>query len=136
MTLKLTDFAGFWRLQRQIIDRVQGDARFDGRAEFTSVDQGLAYRERGDLILSSGQRLHAQRDYHWRMQAGRIYVEYADGRSFHDFAPGDAQAQHWCAPDSYHVRYDFADWPNWSSHWSVQGPRKSYEMTSHYQKMT
>ena len=38
-----------------------------------------------------------------------------------------------CIRDSlYRVRYDFSDWPDWRTIWHVTGPRKAYEMVSHY----
>ncbi|MEM7719719.1 MAG: DUF6314 family protein, partial [Pseudomonadota bacterium] len=39
---------------------------------------------------------------------------------------------HLCPPDRYHVAYDFSSWPEWRTVWSVEGPRKTYRMSSHF----
>lgn len=38
------------------------------------------------------------------------------------------------APDMYRVHYDFSGWPAFHALWQVAGPRKSYEMSNHYEK--
>lgn len=129
---KLADFLGDWDLQRQI---VQGDgttARFVGQARFHPQDGALHYREAGHLHLPGLSPMQAERCYLWREAAGRICVDHADGRPFHDFDPADPQASHWCDPDDYRVTYDFRDWPRWQARWRVRGPRKDYTMVSDY----
>ncbi|WP_417808017.1 DUF6314 family protein [Thioclava sp.] len=130
--IKLCDFAGDWRLTRRISHSDGSVARFEGRAMFTTEDDGLRYHETGDLILSSGQRMAGERSYLWREQGAQIAVAFDDGRPFHVFDPTDPRADHFCAPDSYVVRYAFGDWPRWQAVWRVQGPRKDYVMESHY----
>ena len=98
------------------------------------MPSGLAYHETGLLTLGSAAPVTATRDYLWRWQAGRICVDYVDGRPFHDFNPAAPSAHHHCLPDDYTVTYDFSDWPRWHAHWRVTGPRKDYTMISRYKR--
>ena len=131
--LTLSDFTGRWTLARTIDDRLTGQAgRFTGTASFTPDGAGLSYEEEGILSLGTAPPMHATRRYLWRQDGPRIAVCFPDGRAFHDFAPGTAEAAHWCDPDSYRVAYDFARWPDWTATWEVTGPRKDYRMVSRY----
>lgn len=131
--MRLEDFAGRWRIERRIDDRLGGvTGRFEGVAEFRPVAGGLAYREEGRLCLGPGPGVLAVREYLWREEAGRIVVDHADGRPFHAFDPAEPEARHRCDPDDYRVRYDFAAWPEWRAEWTVRGPRKDYTMESVY----
>jgi len=135
MAMRLEDFAGRWRIERLIDDRLGGVAgHFSGVAEFRPTAAGLAYREEGQLRLGTGPEVLAVRDYLWREEAGRIVVEHGDGRPFHAFDPAAPEARHWCDPDDYRVRYDFARWPEWQAEWRVRGPRKDYTMRSTYRR--
>ena len=131
--MRLEDFAGHWRIGRQIEDRLGGLAgAFSGRAEFRPVARGLAYHEEGLLRLGAGTEVVAVRDYLWREEGGLIVVDHGDGRPFHAFDPAAPEARHWCDPDDYRVRYDFSRWPEWRAEWTVRGPRKDYTMVSLY----
>ncbi|MCL7464769.1 DUF6314 family protein [Phaeovulum sp. NW3] len=132
MVPALADFEGRWRLVRMIRQADGQTMRFQGEAVFAPVAGGLRYREAGVLVIPGEGTLRAERDYLWRDAGGRIAVDYADGRAFHDFDPADPQAHHRCDPDDYRVRYDFARWPDWRADWAVTGPRKDYAMTSDY----
>lgn len=124
---KLADFEGDWSIARHIDDHHSGQkGHFHGTARFRAVPEGLAYHEAGLLTLGQALPLTAMRDYLWRWSAGRIHVDYADGRPFHDFDPADPLAHHACDPDDYRVRYEFGGWPHWTADWSVTGPRKDY----------
>lgn len=134
---RLGDFAGTWRVDRTIDDRLSGRAaRFAGRAVFAPSDGGLAYREAGRLRLGDGPELAATREYLWREADGMIDVRFADGRRFHAFDPAGPvpEAEHACGPDRYRVRYDFTGWPGWRAEWRVTGPRKDYLMVSRYDR--
>lgn len=131
----LDAFEGGWNLDRSIDDRKTGQAgRFLGEATFTPGDKGLIYREEGLLTLGAAAPLVATRSYLWRADgAGGIEVLFEDGRPFHGFGPdAGPEASHWCDPDTYHVTYDFAPWPDWSATWSVAGPSKAYRMVARY----
>jgi len=132
--ITLAGFEGRWVLRRHIDDRLGGQlGRFEGHADFCETHGGMSYREEGWLTLGSSTPLFASRDYRWREEGGRIAVDYADGRPFHDFVPAEGAAFHACDPDSYCVTYDFSGWPDaWQSDWAVTGPRKDYVMTTHY----
>lgn len=134
----LGDFAGVWRLDRRIDDRRAGvTGRFAGQAELTPAGAGLAYVERGLLVLGTAAPMTAERRYLWAPgEGGRIAVSFADGRAFHSFDPGagTAEAAHWCDPDAYRVSYDFTGWPVWRAVWEVRGPRKDYRMESLFRR--
>ncbi|MCV2868356.1 DUF6314 family protein [Defluviimonas sp. WL0002] len=131
--LRLGDFEGRWQVERDIVDR-RADlrGRFEGTATFAPAGDHLRYSEEGCLAFGASPPVKAERQYLWSEQDGRILVAFADGRPFHDFAPDDPGASHFCAPDDYVVRYDFTNWPDWSAEWTVRGPRKDYTMTSRY----
>lgn len=140
----LADFAGRWRLERRILDRLAGvEGRFEGEATLTpapalpGAPATLLYAERGLLTLGTAPPMTAERRYLWAQGPdGRIAVRFDDGRPFHGFDPGagTVEAAHRCDPDDYRVAYDFAAWPDWQSTWNVTGPRKNYRMESRYRR--
>ncbi len=135
--MRLADFEGAWRLTRRIEDRILGQTgHLDGRAWFTRGMDGLNYSESGTLRLPGQPGMQAERRYLWREAGAHIEVLFDDGRPFHAFDLADSQpaADHWCEPDSYAVRYDFAAWPDWTSEWQVIGPRKDYTLHSAYRR--
>ncbi len=103
---------------------------------FTLADYGLSYFETGKLTLPGHAPFTAERRYRWCEVDGLVSVEFEDGRFFHSFDATTPEAQHWCDPDTYQVRYMFDEWPVWTSTWRVSGPRKDYEMVSSYQRPT
>lgn len=129
----LEAFVGRWQLSRTITDALGPDGRFEGEALFDWQGDGLIYTERGTLRYGTGQ-FQAERCYFWDSpQPGILRLRFADGRDFHQIELGQAAtALHDCAPDIYRVAYDFADWPAWTSDWTVTGPRKDYTMHSRY----
>ncbi len=132
---RFADFAGQWHVERHITDRhAQSTGRFEGIARFTPDNRGFAYHESGHLHLPGHAPFVAERRYHWRLENGEVIIDFEDGRFFHSIRDTDTEATHWCDPDHYVVRYDFTDWPNWSSRWTVSGPRKAYEMITRYSR--
>ncbi len=135
--LALNDFTGTWIIERRIDDFLLGRVgQLDGTATFASAPNGLAYCERGTLIMEDQKPMSAERRYLWSYQDGRIIVAHADGASFHSFAPsgGRASACHTCGRDEYRVIYTFSRWPHWRADWRVQGPNKHYRMTTAYDR--
>lgn len=135
--MRLADFLGEWRINREIVEKDGAVHRLSGSAQFSPEPDGMLYQEDGVLLTDTGAKLTASRVYHWREGAGgRIQVVFEDGRDFHIFDPDDTTpaADHWCDPDTYHVSYNFAAWPQWSSMWSVSGPRKDYRMKTQYRR--
>lgn len=136
--MKIADFLGTYALTRMIIDaRTDQQIQFEGLAKIlpaagNALDQGqghsAAYYETGHLIMPNAAPMHGERCYLWREAAGRIHVDFDDGRPFHDFdaVAGGAAREHICGDDTYRGTYDFSAWPNWRLSWHVTGPRKSY----------
>lgn len=135
---QLQDFDGVWQIDRVIRDhRADSDGTFTGTATFAPGEGGLICTEIGTLQMQGQVAMTAERRYIWRAGgAGQIAVFFDDGRAFHQFAlAGDsAEATHHCDPDIYQVRYDFSRWPIWRIVWQVEGPRKSYQLTSEYRR--
>lgn len=129
--MELQDFAGNWRVERSIEDRLAGGtARFEGKARWVREEGGLSYHETGQLV-TSGQSFTAERRYFWREG---LNVYFDDGRFFHQVPAQGGAAAHWCDPDQYDVAYDFLGWPDWHAVWSVKGPRKDYTMVTRYMR--
>ncbi len=125
----LADFEGRWKITRSIVPKRGPNGRFEGLGLWSADGDGLAYRETGTLFLDGAPPMQAERRYRW---APDLSVYFDDGRFFHRVPAAGGRTQHWCDPDTYTVEYEFADWPTFSVTWQVQGPRKSYEMTSLY----
>lgn len=135
MTLRLADFAGHWRLKKDIADILTGEAgTFLGRAEFREAEGGLSYHEDGQFTLGSAAPLRAERRYFWRSDGDWVAVDYPDGRPFHRFRAADPVALHLCDPDTYEVAYGLSGWPDWTAMWTVTGPRKDYRMLCDYRR--
>lgn len=133
--MKLSDFEGRWRIARVIEDRTLGrSGAFEGEARLAPGSGGLIYDEAGLLRYPGATPLRAERRYFWTQAGASIAVCFEDGRPFHVIAGGQTRpgATHECAPDTYRVAYDFANWPDWTAEWTVTGPRKDYTMRSAY----
>lgn len=134
MALGLKDFAGRWRIERDIRDLRAGQTgRFRGRGVFEPDGPTLRYSETGEMTLG-GRTMAAGQVHVWRQEGPRIRVAFGDGRPFHAFDLGVTApaARHDCPPDLYRVRYDFGAWPEWRTEWRVTGPRKDYTLLTRY----
>ena len=132
---RLDDFAGRWRVTREITDRAAGHAgRFEGEATLSPEGEALRYLENGVLTLPGAPPMAATRVYLWHPAPGGVAVHFDDGRFFHAIALDGPrpEAMHDCPPDTYRVAYDFTGWPVWRAVWDVTGPRKDYRMASLY----
>ena len=132
----LQDFVGHWHLSRRIENALGPDGSLTGTAILQPRSGGLAYHEQGALRLGEAPPLAASRRYLWQARSDKIEVRFEDGRAFHAFDPAAllSAARHDCPPDLYLLYYDFSHWPNWRSSVKVSGPRKSYQMVTHYQR--
>jgi hypothetical protein len=133
----LADFVGDWRFARVVAERDGTEtARVAGRARYTPGEGGLLCAETGEMRLTGGPPMKAERRTIWREAAGRIEVLFGDGRPFHSFdvAAIWAEARHDCTPDIYRVVYDFSMFPVWTSVWRVTGPQKDYVMTTEHRR--
>lgn len=132
---ELSDFRGRWTLVREIEDRRAGqNLRAEGAAVLYPADGQYIYDEEVTLYVPGQVPMLGTRRYLWRQEAARIAVHFEDGRFFHGLTLGrpGTQDHHDCAPDSYDVKYNFSGWPDWRVIWTVQGPRKSYVLTTEY----
>ena len=127
--IALADLIGRWRLLRTIAhdDGLQG--RAEGEAVWRVEGDGAVQEETGLLHLPGVAPMRFDRRYHW---SDTLDVRFPDGRPFHRVPPDGGTAEHWCDPDRYAVRYDFARFPDWRATWRVDGPRKGYLMVTDY----
>ncbi len=129
----LWSFAGDWALTREVRHRGGGVDRMTGICSFRKSGAQLIQQETGWLETAGG-RFQATRTYIWAEANGQLDVFFDDMRPFHSIPLGVSAPEtvHLCPPDRYQVRYDFSDWPNWQSVWTVEGPRKAYRMESRF----
>ncbi|MEO0401383.1 MAG: DUF6314 family protein [Pseudomonadota bacterium] len=123
----LTDFAGTWGIARDIVPSFGSPARFEGQAVWTPQEDTLTYVETGILSIPGSTPMRAERRYIW---GADLSVYFEGGAFFHQVPAGGGRTVHFCEPDTYLVDYDFGDWPQFRTVWSVKGPKKSYVMTS------
>jgi hypothetical protein len=123
----LSDFAGRWKLERDI----SPVARFLGYAEWRAEDGLMHYIEKGNLEIAGQTPMVAERRYCWDAD---LNIYFDDGRFFHQVPALGGDAAHWCDPDQYDATYDFTHWPQWSCTWRVSGPLKNYTLHSQYSK--
>ena len=111
--------------------------RLEGSATFSRSGPKLIMDEVGTL-KTRGQTLAAKQRYIWEDGTDHLNVYFSDLRPFHMVTLRDPHptAIHLCDPDRYEVSYDFSAWPEWHSSWRVEGPRKDYQMMSHYRRET
>lgn len=132
---RLAQLEGIWRLQRRIQDRhLDRVGQLTGQAQI--VEDGVIWRytEQGMLQWPEGPALQASRTYLFVQTPNGVEVRFEDGTAFHEFSWNTASAMHFCAPDTYKVAYSFTQRPDWTSTWTVTGPRKKYRMESHYSR--
>lgn len=124
---KLPDLAGHWRIVR----RISGGGRFVGSATITPTKGLLNYKESG-LMLLSGARFEAYRDYLYDVRADILRVSHPDGRPFLTlrFTGGEAADTHVCGADIYRALYRFKNPDCLLIGYDVLGPRKNYRMVS------
>ena len=127
----LSDFAGRWKIERDIKPASGPAARFLGHAEWTAEDGLMHYIEKGNLEIAGQTPMVAERRYRWDAD---LNIYFDDGRFFHQVPALGGDAAHWCDPDQYDATYDFTNWPRWSCTWRVRGPRKDYTLHNQYSK--
>ncbi|MGI9389331.1 MAG: DUF6314 family protein [Boseongicola sp.] len=126
---------GAWLLSRIILHEDGARDELEGEAKFHRSGPRLIHDEEGWLTSErAAAPMKAKRRYVWSVNGNRIDIAFEDMRPFHSIPIGAATpgTTYLCPPDRYEVQYDFQKFPEWSSTWIVEGPRKSYRMTSHY----
>ncbi|MEM6387167.1 MAG: DUF6314 family protein [Pseudomonadota bacterium] len=131
MLTSLSALVGSWNLSREITHHAEGTDRFLGTSRFVQAEAFVVQEDKGTLETKHGS-FEATRRYIWTETDGRLDVFFDDMRPFHSVPLGALrpEATHLCPPDTYHVTYDFREWPRWRSVWRVEGPRKRYIMES------
>jgi len=134
----LAALEGRWLMVRMI---EHADGRrdvFEGESFFHRSGPRLLQDETGVLTPArGGHALKATRRYVWSGGGARIDVAFGDMRPFHSVPVGVStyETAYLCPPDRYEVFYDFNDFPNWSTVWSVEGPRKDYRMETRFSRL-
>ena len=129
----LAALEGRWRLDRRILHDDGAENRFAGTAHFQRSGHHMVMDEDGVLSGPGGRPgLKATRRYIWVQDGPRIEVLFHDMRPFHTIPLGVVRPEttYLCPPDRYHVSYEFTRAGAWTARWRVDGPKKSYEMTS------
>jgi hypothetical protein len=130
-------FSGVWHIERRILDRRQGmTGRLTGAATFLPSPDGLAYMERGTLILGN-YRGEVSQHYDWRLkEAGLADIHFSDGRAFHalDLSAGYAFVAHDCGQDRYAGRYVIDHATSWRLGWRIDGPRKQQVIVTRFRR--
>ena len=135
----LAALEGRWRLTREILHSDGSKDRFEGEARFHRSGPRLIQDEEGYLSSDRAVKpMKATRRYVWSASGNRLDVAFEDMRPFHSVPLGSAtpSTTYLCPPDRYEVAYDFRNFPDWSTVWNVEGPRKNYLMTSRFQRAT
>lgn len=134
----LAALEGRWSMAR-VIDHEDGRRdHFEGVCVFHRSGQRLIQDEDGVLVPGGGgTSLKATRRYIWSAGGDRIDVAFGDMRPFHSvpFGVESHETTYLCPPDRYQVSYDFNDFPNWVTVWSVEGPRKAYRMETRFSRI-
>lgn len=129
---------GCWRIDRSVLDRRHSiSGTFEGRAEFTPDGTGLLYRERGTLCFGAHQGPAEQRyRYEFDDTRARATVRFRGGGLFHelDLSNGHMAVAHACEPDRYEGRFSATCPSEWTSAWTVTGPRKEQTIISVYKR--
>lgn len=126
-------------MDRTLLDRrlsISGELR--GRAEFTAVGGALLYCERGRLSFGTHEGPAEQQfSYEFPNGNGRAFVQFRDGREFHDFdlLQGQDVVSHACNRDIYEGHFVALDQQRWRSTWTVVGPRKDQEIRTLYTRL-
>tara|TARA_B100001093_G_scaffold217192_1_gene208414 strand:+ start:794 stop:1240 length:447 start_codon:yes stop_codon:yes gene_type:complete len=145
MTNRLCNqFLGYWTLDRHIDDFLFGQTgQFTGQATLVASDTEWHYFESGILTLQNQTPLKSEQRYMWSPTPNGFDIHFENGRFFHSFdlpensrINSSATAYHWCDPDDYNVQYNLHNFPDWSSIWQVEGPKKSYKLESKYRRLS
>jgi len=135
----LNALLGIWNLKRTITPH----GYFSGEATFTEIRKDtLQYIEHGVLTLENGEILtDVQKRYIYKREGDAIAVYFDDGpdkgKLFHRLVFNDegvAEASHDCPPDTYKTKMHAISSEEFTLTHDVSGPRKAYQIQSHYKK--
>lgn len=131
-----TTLVGQWGFERVVADRREGrKVRATGTATLVAVDADrIDWSEEGTLHLEGGPVAIAAHRVLRLESSGAWAVEFADGRDFHAWLPGE-EVLHGCAPDDYAGFID-GDSDRWTTRWRALGPAKDYVIDTVYSRVT
>jgi hypothetical protein len=153
---RLRDYLlGGWSIDRTMWDRQSGTrGTFTGVVRFSELKSSeLGHKDPGDDgALSS----HEEGTVRWAAPGGSPFtgpairdyilraadtpdaldVFFPDGRPFHRMSfTATANAQHWCDPDTYRVKYILVSQDEFRYTWDVNGPAKDLLLESVLRRM-
>lgn len=146
------DLPGVWCFHRRILNprskqllgSVQGQATFQPQSQ---ICRQYTFHETGLLKLPTQREVPVHREYYYKISEDKAYIEVffdkALSRLFHTIrAPAEVSSGLWttrdvhsCAPDLYHIKYEFTQHTNGSLptifsefiiEYKVEGPNKDY----------
>lgn len=123
-------FIGSWIYQREFDNGTWGT----GLAEFKQNEDFLNYSEKGELILSNGQKLKSARQYLYKFQEkGFDIYFFEDQKSLFQSVKLKLKngiyngiATHFCSNDVYVSQYSFFKNGSFEIVHNVKGPKKNY----------
>jgi hypothetical protein len=125
---EISPLVGRWVLRRRVADRATG-RHGTVRGELTVIPDGEGFRwaEAGVLRWAGADR-PVSRTYVLRERGGGWWVEFADGRPFHPWRPGE-WVTHPCRADVY-TGLVTVDGDRIRTLWDVRGPGKDQRLVT------
>jgi hypothetical protein len=131
--------AGSWQVERRIDDhKLNQSGSLEGIAEFILRENGLEYREAGELRMGNYSGMAERRlDFRRTDRMSAADIRFADGRAFYilDLQDGTWSTIHECDPDLYRVCTQATGPGSWHQHWTIEGPRKQQEILTNYYRV-
>jgi hypothetical protein len=125
---EISPLVGRWQLRRRVADRVTGrHGTVAGLLTVVPDGKGFRWAEAGVLRWAGVDR-PVTRTYLLRERAGGWWVEFADGRPFHPWRPGE-WVTHPCRADVY-TGLVTVDGDQIRTLWDVRGPGKDQRLVT------
>jgi Family of unknown function (DUF6314) len=120
---------GRWELRRRVADRATGGhGTVLGELTLAPDGEGFSWAEVGVLRWAGAAARPVSRTYLLRERAGGWWVEFADGRPFHPWRPGE-WVTHPCGADVY-TGLVTVDGDRIRTLWDVRGPGKHQRLVT------
>ena len=123
MPADLLGLLGSWWFDRRLLDRRADLAGcVHGTLTITPDGDGLRWHESGEMTWA-GRTFPATRTLRASCRGKEWWLDFADGRPFHPWRPGE-WVTHPCAADTYRGRVEIGNEDRWRITWEVTGPAK------------